>query len=87
MAYNQQQQQPQQYIVAGQMINIGNQVLEQQQQFVTVDPNAMGSTVGKVDIYWIRILAELFDLFHISSQIFYSNFQHNLKYNRLQGNP
>ena len=60
MAYNQQQQQPQQYIVAGQMINIGNQVLEQQQQFVTVDPNAMGSSVGKIDIYWIRILAELF---------------------------
>ena len=87
MAYNQQQQQPQQYIVAGQMINIGNQVLEQQQQFVTVDPNAMGSSVGKIDIYWIRILAELFDLFHIFSQISYSNFQHNLKYNRLQGNP
>ena len=51
MAYNQQQQQPQQYIVAGQMINIGNQVLEQQQQFVTVDPNAMGSAVGKIDFY------------------------------------
>ena len=49
MAYNQQQQQPQQYVVAGQMINIGNQVLEQQQQFVTVDPNAMGSAVGKID--------------------------------------
>ena len=49
MAYNQQQQQPQQYVVAGQMINIGNQVLEQQQQFVTVDPNVMGSAVGKID--------------------------------------
>ena len=49
MAYNQQQQQPQQYVVAGQMINIGNQVLEQQQQFVTVDPNVMGSAVGKIN--------------------------------------
>ena len=54
MAYNQQQQQPQQYIVAGQMINIGNQVLEQQQQFVTVDPNAMGSSVGKIDFTEFR---------------------------------
>ena len=62
MAYNQQQQQPQQYIVGAQMINIGNQVLEQQQQFVTVDPNAMGSSVGKIEIYWIRVLAELFYL-------------------------
>lgn len=50
MAYNQQQQQPQQYVVAGQMINIGNQVLEQQQQFVTVDPNAMGSAVAQFEI-------------------------------------
>ena len=63
MAYNQQQQQPQQYIVGAQMINIGNQVLEQQQQFVTVDPNAMGSSVGKIEIYWIRVLAELFYLY------------------------
>ena len=63
MAYNQQQQQPQQYVVAGQMINIGNQVLEQQQQFVTVDPNAMGSAVGKISFYWIPILADLFYLY------------------------
>ena len=71
MAYNQQQQQPQQYIVAGQMINIGNQVLEQQQQFVTVDPNAMGSSVGKIDFFWIPMLADPFylalDLFYIFS--------------------
>ena len=63
MAYNQQQQQPQQYVVAGQMINIGNQVLEQQPQFVTVDPNAMGSAVGKINFYWIPILADLFYLY------------------------
>ena len=55
MAYNQQQPQPQQYVVAGQMINIGNQVLEQQQQFVTVDPNAMGSAVGKTRMQRIAL--------------------------------
>ena len=46
MAYNQQQQpQEQQYIVTGQMLNMGDQVL--QQQYIAVEPNTMAASIGK----------------------------------------
>ena len=48
MAYNQQQQ-PQQYIVAGQMLNMGEQVV-QQQQYIAVDQHAMAASIGKYSL-------------------------------------
>lgn len=49
MAYNQQQQpQQQQYIVAGQMLNMGDQVV-QQQQYIAVDQHAMAAPIGQFE--------------------------------------
>ena len=44
MAYNQQQQQ-QQYVVSGQMLNMGDELI-QQQQYITVDQQAMAASIG-----------------------------------------
>jgi len=41
MAYNQQQQPPQQYVVTGQMLDMGSQQILQQPQYVTVNQPAM----------------------------------------------
>ena len=45
MAYNQQQPQ-QQYIISGEMLNIGEQVIQQPQQYITVDQHAMAASIG-----------------------------------------
>ena len=50
MAYNQQQQpqQQQQYVLTGQMVNIGGQQVLQQPQYVTVSqPEMAAAAVGK----------------------------------------
>ena len=48
MAYNQQQQAPQQYVVTGQMLDMGSQQILQQPQYVTVNQPAMtAATIGK----------------------------------------
>jgi hypothetical protein len=60
MAYNQQQQpQQQQYIVAGQMLNMGDQVV-QQQQYIAVDQHAMAAPIGKITLNKICIFLTLY---------------------------
>ena len=48
MAYNQPQEPQQQYVVTGQMLEIGGQQILQQPQYVTVNQPAMtAATIGK----------------------------------------
>ena len=69
MAYNQQQQpQQQQYIVAGQMLNMGDQVV-QQQQYIAVDQHAMAAPIGKITLNEICYFLILYTYFRIAISI------------------